>query len=162
LLTAVLDANVVIGLAKGGVFDLLSALYAPLYIPEAVKDEVIQQGQGRDGVAELTQAIGNWVTVLAPAPQQVQAFTLPRSLADRQVLAVARAQTVSHVLTSDGPLFREATRHGFTCLRATDIVVLLKHQGHLTAVRPVLDRMRQQGFGIEDAIYNAALQAAGE
>jgi predicted nucleic acid-binding protein len=132
LLTGVLDANVVIGLAKGGVFDRLVSVYAPLYIPAAVRDEVIQQGQGRDGVLELSQAIGRWVTVVDPDPQDVQGFAFPRSVGDRQVLAVARAHAVDHVLTSDGPLRREATRFGFTCLGATDVVVLLKHQGLLT------------------------------
>ena len=161
-LTGVLDASVVIGLAKGGIFNSLASLYAPLYIPEAVRDEVIGQGQGRAGVAELAQAIGAWVTVVDPDPQQVQSFAAPRSVADRQVLAVAQAKAVDHVLTSDNPLYREATHAGLTCLRATDVVVLLKDRGLITAVKPVLDRMRQHGFGIDDFIYNKALRAAGE
>ena len=33
MLRGVLDANMVIGLVKGGVFNLLPSLYAPLYIP---------------------------------------------------------------------------------------------------------------------------------
>jgi predicted nucleic acid-binding protein len=162
LLTGVLDANVVIGLAKGGVFDRLVSVYAPLYIPAAVRDELIRQGQGRDGVLELSQAIGRWVTMVDPDPQDVQGFAFPRSVGDRQVLAVARAHAVDHVLTSDGPLRREATRFGFTCLGATDVVVLLKHQGLLTEVKLVLDQMRQRGFGIDTASYEQALRAAGE
>jgi hypothetical protein len=40
-LAAVLDANMVIGLAKGGIFDLLASLYMPLCIPSPVTQAVI-------------------------------------------------------------------------------------------------------------------------
>jgi uncharacterized protein len=162
MLTGVLDANAVIGLAKGGVFDLLPSLYAPLYIPARVRQEVIQQGHGRAGVMELLQAAGSRITEVTPAPRIVQQFTAPSSLADREVLAVAREKGVDHILTDDGPLRRQALRHGLVSLRVPQVVVLMKHEGLVTEVKPVLDRMRQQGYGIADAVYLGALQAVGE
>jgi hypothetical protein len=59
-LTGVLDANAVIGLAQGEVFDRLAALYAALYIPPAVVQEVITQGAGLAGAEELRRALGIW------------------------------------------------------------------------------------------------------
>src|SRR5213593_2878160 len=87
-LTAILDAMVVIGLAKGGVFDQLSSVYSPLYVPRAVREEVIQHGQGRTGASELTQALGSWITEVVPDPVAMQASADLRSPADREVLAV--------------------------------------------------------------------------
>jgi hypothetical protein len=58
MLTGVLDANVVIGLSQGGVFDLLASLYAALYVPPAVIREVIDQGPGLAGEAEPRHALG--------------------------------------------------------------------------------------------------------
>jgi hypothetical protein len=58
--SGVLDANMVIGLAKGGVFNLLASLYAPLFVPPAVIQEITVQGQGRAGVTELQQALGRF------------------------------------------------------------------------------------------------------
>jgi predicted nucleic acid-binding protein len=163
MLAGVLDANIVIGLAKGGVFDHLAAIYAPLYIPSAVTQEVIGQGQGRAGVQELTQALGGWVIEITPDPQRVQTFAASlRSVADRQVLAVAQEQRVDHVLTTDGRLIQEARRYGLTCLDAPELLVLLKRRGLIPAVRVVLDQMRQQGFGITNAVYHDTLRAAGE
>jgi predicted nucleic acid-binding protein len=40
--------------------------------------------------------------------------------------------------------------------------LLLKRKGEIPAVRPVLDRMRQGGFGIAERLNQQALQAAGE
>jgi predicted nucleic acid-binding protein len=125
MLAGVVDTNMVIGLSKGDVFDRLARIYAPLYIPAAVSQEVIQQGQGRAGVTELSTALGAWIT-------------------------------------DDGKLAREARRCGFACLGAPEVVLLLKRRALIDAVRPILDRMRQQGFGIAEAVYQQTLQVAGE
>jgi predicted nucleic acid-binding protein len=160
MLTGVLDTNVIIGLTHGYVFDLLPGVYTSLFVPPAVTAEVI--GQGRPGEAELRRALGVWIMEVAPDPPLVALFSPTLSLADRQVLALAQAHTVDHVLSADAHLCREATAYGLTCLHASDLVVLLKHQGAVPAVQPVLDRMRLQGFGIDDRRYEQALRAAGE
>jgi predicted nucleic acid-binding protein len=162
-LTAVLDANMVIGLAKGGVFDLLASVYAPLYIPAAVTQEVIGQGQGRAGAAELARALGGWITEVTPTPHSLQPFRATlRSRADRQVIAVAQAHAVDHLLTNDGRLAQVARRQGFRCLEVPEVVLLLKRRKLLSQVKSPLDRMLQQGFGIADAVYEQTLRAAGE
>jgi len=78
------------------------------------------------------------------------------------VLAVASEQAVDHILSDDDGLCREASRNGLRCQGSPFVLVLLKQQGLVPAVTPVLDRMRQAGFGIEDALYQQARQAAGE
>jgi predicted nucleic acid-binding protein len=161
-LTGVLDANPIIGLSLGAVFEQLAALYTALYVPPAVVREVIDQGAGLPGAAELQRALGSWVTEVAPDPQRVQQFMGLRSPADREVLAVAQERGVDHIITSDDPLIRHANRYGLVCLPSTLAVVLLKDQGLVSEVRPILDRMRQSGFGIDDPAYESALRAAGE
>lgn len=124
--------------------------------------EVIDQGLGLAGEAELRRALGSWITEAVPHPQTIQQFAALRSAADREVLAVAQERGVHHILTSDDQLARHASRHGLVCLRIALVVVLLKDQGLISEVKPVLDRMRQRGFGIDDPAYENALRAAGE
>ena len=162
MLTGVLDSNGIIGLAKGGVFALLTSLYATLYVPPAVVQEVMVQGQGRPGAAELAQALGAWITQAAPDPVIVQQFPTTLSLADREVLALAREHAVHYLVSGDEGLRQQAIPYGLSCLRASEVVVLLKAQGLIPAVKPVLDQMRQGTFGISSAVYQQALQAAGE
>jgi uncharacterized protein len=161
-LTGVLDANAVIGLAQGDVFDRLASLYAFMYIPPAVAQEVIAQGPGLAGESELRRGLGIWVTEAVPDPQRLQQFTALRSTADREVLALAQEKGVDHILTSDEQLIRHAGRYGLACLRVVLVIVLLKDHGLLSEVRPILDRMRKRGFGIDDSGYEGALRAAGE
>ena len=94
MLRGVLDANMVIGLVKGGVFDLLSSLYAPLYIPTGVRQEVLT-GQGRPGEAELAQALQAWITEVSPDLGRVPRVSASLSSADREVLAVAADPAMS-------------------------------------------------------------------
>jgi uncharacterized protein len=162
MLSGVADSNTVIGLAKGGVFGLLAQVFAPLYVPPAVMYEVVVQGHGRPGAAELAQAAGRWVTEDPVDPPMLQQLPTTLDPADREVLAVAKRRAVDHVLTEDHQLRQQATRHGLTCLLASEVVVLFKREGLIPAARPVLDQMRAQGFGIDPLAYQQALQAAGE
>lgn len=161
-LTGVLDANAIIGLAQGGVFDQLASLYASLYIPPAVIREVTGQGHGLAGDEELRRALGSWVTEAAPDPVRIQQFMALRSAADREVLAIAQERGVDHILTSNGQLASHAHRYGLACLSITLVVVLLKDHGLVSEVKPILDRMRLRGFGIDVRAYENALRAAGE
>ena len=133
-LTGALDANAIIGLAQGGVFDQLASLYASLYVPQAVIREVTGQGQGLAGDAELRGALGSWVTEAIPDPVRIQTFMVLRSAADREVLAVAQERGVDHILSSDGQLAGHARRHGLACLPTTLVVVLLKDHGLVSEV----------------------------
>jgi predicted nucleic acid-binding protein len=161
-LSGILDANGAIGLSKGQVFDLLRSVYAPLYVPPSVREEVVDQGQGLAGAQELAQALGHWIAEMAPSHQALQEFAGVRSLADREVLALARETGANHILTGDERLLRRAQGHGFTCIRTTEVVVVLKQRGLIASVKPVLDRMRAQGFFVDDLLYQAALRAAQE
>jgi predicted nucleic acid-binding protein len=38
----------------------------------------------------------------------------------------------------------------------------MKKRGLIAAVRPILDRMRQNGFGIADSFYDEAIRLSGE
>lgn len=163
MLSGVIDANMVVGLAKGGVFDLLKLLYTSLYTPSAVVEEVIAHGQGRTGGPELTAALGHWITEVTPTSQEMASLTPTlRSVADHQVLVVAKAHGVDHILTNDVRLIRAAQRHRLSCLETPVLLVLFKRRGLIAAIRPILDRMVQEGFGIAPLAYQQALQAAGE
>jgi len=162
-LTGVLDAAVIIALSKGDVFGLLRSLYTALYIPTAVRREILT-GQGRAGEMELSQALGVWITEVTPDPSALTPFSPTLSPADREVLAVAATLTppVDHLLADDKDLLREADRHGLPRLRTPDVVLLMKRAGLVPAVQSVLDRMQQRGYGIAADLYEKAVRAAGE
>lgn len=57
----VANAGPLIALAQIGHFNLLHSLYGQLYIPPAVRDEVVASGCGRPGAEEVSSAA--WVRI---------------------------------------------------------------------------------------------------
>lgn len=49
---AVSDASPLINLARVGRFDLLAAFYGEIVIPQAVYQEVVVRGEGREGSSD--------------------------------------------------------------------------------------------------------------
>jgi predicted nucleic acid-binding protein len=161
-LSGVLDTNIIIGLVKGECFEQLAFLFSPLYIPPGVRAEVFGQDPARAGVAELSQALGSWVSEEVPDPALVQALPTKLSVEDREVIALAQEKGVHFILSSDEALRKTALGLGINCLRATEVVVLLKRRKLIGSAKAILDLMRQRGFGIRDDLYQEALTAAGE
>lgn len=58
------EASPLINLARVGCFDLLAAFYGEIVIPQAVYDEVVVRGAGREGSREVDGA--SWIEVLTP------------------------------------------------------------------------------------------------
>lgn len=81
---------------------------------------------------------------------------------ERETIHLALDRGLTTVLIDDEKGFRRAQRYGLQPLRAFDVLIAAKTVGALPAVRPVLDRMRQNNEGIPDAIYEATLIRAKE
>ncbi|MGQ9600075.1 MAG: DUF3368 domain-containing protein, partial [Anaerolineae bacterium] len=58
------NASPLINLARVGYFDLLVAFYRQIVIPQAVYEEIVVRGEGREGSREVRAA--DWVTVQVP------------------------------------------------------------------------------------------------
>jgi predicted nucleic acid-binding protein len=160
--TAVTDANTIIGLSKGRVFELLAPLFAAVYVPSQVVDEIVTKGKGRPGALELAHALGSWIVENAVDPSSLQQFAPSLSEADRAVLAVMQSTDADYIVTDDRDLQREASRCHLACLRVAEVIVLMKSQGLLPEVRSVLDQMIQAKFGIRSDVYEQVLRVAGE
>lgn len=58
------DASPLINVARVNQFDLLAAFYGQIVIPEAVYEEVVVRGEGRDGSRDVKEA--TWIDVQVP------------------------------------------------------------------------------------------------
>jgi len=165
--TGVLDAEMTIGLAKGEVFHHIASLYTAVYVPPGIVEEIVVNGRGRPGSAELKQALGAWVREEMPAPALVQRFAAePISAHDREVLALVQQRQAFdrevHLLGNDEVVLRVAGLHQLRYQRVTDLVVAMKQRGLVSQARSVFELMVNRGFGIRDIHLQAALQTAGE
>ena len=155
----VLDANAIIGLAKGGVFELLPRLFqqsivTPEVVEEVASDELLEAGYL--GAEELRQALAEvppWVRQQTPATSTLDAFSEVRDLEDRSVIALAYEAKADWLITDDDRLRRVAYGRGVPVLFVAEVLGMAKKQGLLAEVRPVMDRMRSYGFGVALDLY---------
>jgi predicted nucleic acid-binding protein len=95
----VANSTPLIELAKIGRFDLLRQVYGRLAIPQEVWDEVVVQGAGQAGAAEVQNA--DWIDVLAVSnPTSVAALqaTYPHiGAGEAAAIILAKEQSASLV-----------------------------------------------------------------
>lgn len=158
---AVLDANAVIGLAKGECLDQVRALFREVLIPPAVRQEVVEEGRGRAGASELQEALADWIREEVPSAPVPGGGAPGLSAGDHEVVGLALEQA-GVLVSDDAVLKREADRLGIPTLGTVQTVVLMKQQGLLPAVKPVLDLMQARGYHIDPDLFAGALALAGE
>ncbi|MEW6279578.1 MAG: hypothetical protein AB1758_13195 [Candidatus Eremiobacterota bacterium] len=119
-----LDSHAIMGLCKGEAFELRQRL--------ATCEEVVTQGQGLPGAAELARAARDRVITEDPSPQS--RARLPRDRGRRAGMRQLAASRNLAVLT------------------VPELLLVAKLAGHLLAVKP----------GIAQVSYDETLRMAGE
>jgi len=161
----IVDSSTLIHLSAIGRFALLKDLYGKLTVTPGVWREVVDQGKDRTAVADLVAARQEgWLEVQTPANQP-----LLRSLrheldeGEAEVIALAVEHPGSLVLLDESDARRIASSFGIEKTGAIGVLIRAKLEGRIQSLRFELDRIRtESGFWIEDHLYHAVLEAAGE
>jgi predicted nucleic acid-binding protein len=156
------DASPLIALARIGQLELLSKLYQNVLLPNAVWEEVVSRGEELPGASATETA--EWIM-----QRTVRNRTLVQAL--RQDLDAGEAEAIAlaieinpELLLMDEKRGRETARHlGLEYIGIIGVMIEAKHSGLVAAIRPHLDRLRQEaGFFISDALYQRVLRDEGE
>ena len=162
---AVSNASPLIHLAAIGSFDLLHDFFQEIRIPPAVWREVVEEGRGRPGAAEVEQAATQrWLRVV-PLEDEALAKSLKRVLDDGEAEAVGLAvQEKADVVLLDETEARKAAEvQGLVKTGVIGLLIRAKRQAKVNSLKERLDRLRDEGgFWIDDSLYRAALQAVDE
>ena len=154
----ILDANGIIGLAKGGCFSLVQNVFAEVFVPSLVTPEIT------DPISKeaLEQALGSWLKEEAPTLSSQRQAPPLKSEADRQVIALALDHRPCVIVTGDQRLSNKAKQLQIATISAPRVVQLLAEAKLIQAAKPHLDQMRQFGFGIPQRLYEEILRRLGE
>ncbi len=163
--TAVSNSSPLIHLAAIGGFGLLRQFFDEILLPPAVWREVVDEGRGRPGAAEVEQAAQQgWLRVVT-LRNDALAKSLKRTLDDGEAEAVALAvqEKPDVVLLDESEARKEAAVHGLVKTGVVGLLIRAKRTGNVGSLKEVLDRLRGEGgFWIDDALYRAALHAVNE
>ena len=157
----VANAGPLIALARIGHLELLRLLYGEIHIPPGVRDEVVAAGQECPGAVEVSAA--NWIHVV-----KVHDTVAVQLLRDRLGVGESEAIVLAMELNADLLLMDEARGRrvaegrGLNKTGTVGTLIMAKKRGLISAVRPLLDRLRATGFRMNDELYQTGCRLAGE
>ena len=156
------DSSPVIALADVGQLRLLQELFSTVLIPEAVYQEIVVQGAGRASAAAVLGAA--WIEQRSVANTGLaDVLKLELDEGEAEAIALAVESGADLVLLDERRGRQRAAGMGLRVTGVLGVLVQAKQQHLLTAVRPVLDALRDEaGFWMSDDLYRRVLDLAGE
>ncbi len=158
----VLDASLLITLARIGSLGLLPQLADQIVIPNAVYAESVSWTPGRPGNVEIAHA--DWITCRTVENQaQVQQLCTRVGLGEAEAIILAREIGADAIVVLDDATARRlAEQEGCRVVGLLGLLVVAKQRGMLSTVRPLLDAMRNSGFFVGDELYARILRQVDE
>jgi predicted nucleic acid-binding protein len=151
-----------IGLASIQRFDLLQQLFGELYIAQAVYDEAVVAGREAGG-AKREVSTAAWIkTVRVKDRLAVEVLLDEMDLGEAETLVLAREIGADWVLMDEKKGRRKLKQLGLKKIGTVGILLKAKQVGFLSAIRPDIERLCQQGFTLSQAVIDQVLQEAGE
>lgn len=157
---AVANASPLIALARAGHIPLLQVAAANIIVPRAVVTEI--EAYGKTDPAYVAIASTSWMTIApaAPIPESIAGWDL--GAGESAVIAFALANPGTTAVVDDAEARRCAATLGLRVRGTLGLVLAAKNEGRIGAARPVLERLREVGLWISDALLADALSLVGE
>ena len=156
----VLNASPVILLAKAEVIQFVPKVCARLIIPAGTVQEV-QRGKMSDaGRAWLAGEGARYVKVSGKIPEPVLQFGL--GLGETEVIAWVAENPGFEAVLDDLKARRCAAKLGLSVVGSLRVLIILKEQKLIPAIRPAVDKFREAKSYISEALIQDALKIAGE
>jgi predicted nucleic acid-binding protein len=157
---AITNTSPMLYLYRIGVLEWLPQLCDDIWIPQAVVDE-LQDGQ-RKGYDVPIPSAYSWLQVVEPQAVPSEWLALDLGAGELAVLAIALDHPQRVVLLDDGRPRRIAQAAGLTVWGTLKILLEAKLQGLTDLVTPHVDRLRDAGMWMSEAIRQRVLALAGE
>ena len=159
----VTNSTPLIELSKIKQLDLLREVYGAILIPEEVYVEVVVEGTGKPGAAEVEAA--DWIHCQPVLDvDQVRILQSQHSLHLGECATIVLAQEINaeQVILDDNAARREAIGRGLPVIGTVGVLLIAKTQRIIPSVRPILDNLRAQGTRVSQDLYYQVLARAGE
>ncbi len=159
-LRLVANTSPLIHLAEAGLLHLLSDAAPTIWVPEPVAREIRAYGD-QDPTARALAAHA-WLEVRPVSVPSPQLLAWDLGAGESAVIELARASSGSTAVIDDLAGRRCAEALGIPLRGTVGLVLAAKQAGRLDAARPVLERLRDSGMYLSDAVLQRALRLVGE
>jgi predicted nucleic acid-binding protein len=157
----VCDTTIPLYLDRIGQIDLLSALFAPIYVPEQVCLELDMGRLLRPDTINPRSLV--WVELVSVSQTLIDSLPPNRlGTGERAVIAYAQAHHGCVAGMDDLRARQLAEAIGLKVTGTLGILLRAKQAGLIPTVKPLVDEVTVQGFRLSPELYRAVLGLAGE
>ena len=151
-----------IGLAVIQRFDLLRQFFGEITIPQAVHDEAVIAGHEAGGTKQEVLA-ADWIKVVPVKDRLAVELLLDElDLGEAETIVLAREINADWVLMDERKGRRKLAQLNQQKIGTLGILLKARQSGLLSALKPELELLRQNGFSIGQQIVDEILHQVGE
>ncbi|WP_288129696.1 DUF3368 domain-containing protein [Microbulbifer sp.] len=156
------DTTAITYLSRIGAISLLKSLFNQIYIPLAVYEELTRQGDSNPGSEEVKTL--NWIVVneVSNFKEVTEKFSQKLDPGESQAIGLALEKKASLLIIDEKAGRAEAQSLGIPITGMVGVLLKAKERNLISTVAPFLNRLRQTNFKMGPALYNRALELAGE
>lgn len=139
-------------------------MFGEITIPQAVWQELVIDGHGKPGAAEVAEACGDWLVVRAVSNREAVKDLTSRQLelGESEAIVLAKELHEQAIFMDDERAVQEARSQGLVVLRTPALYIAAKQHGWIERVQPKLDQLRAKGFRLRESHYEMILKDAAE
>jgi len=156
---AVINTTPLISLAVINKLSLLDELFENVYIPMAVFKEATRKGK------KHTASIESWGknrTVDINDMKTKSALELTLDEGEAEVIVLAQEVGADLVIIDEDKARKVAKRSGLNITGTIGLLLDAKKRGKITYIKPLLDRLKEDGIYISKNLYDNALSQSSE
>ena len=159
--TVIVNSTPIIALSSIDRLDLLKDLYGTVIIPNAVKCEI--EAKYNSKAHNQLEATNDWICI-RKINNVAQKQTFRTQLHDGEVEVIILGQElIADILVMDDYSAREYAKYlGFNLIGIVGILLLAKSRGFIHEVRPLIDRLIENGIFISTRLYADVIKIANE
>ncbi len=156
----VVDTGPLVAFASIDRLDLIHRIYSRVYVPAAVRDEVLAAGGTKPGAAAIRTA--SWLETVTVEPvESMLSAELGRGEAEVIAFATSRPDIAVLIDERRGRRIAE-TVYGLTVRGTVGTLVVAKRRHLIAELRPLLDVLKRSGYHLSESLIATACRTVGE
>ena len=159
-LHTVINTSPWVSLAICGQTEMLPKLYQKILMPSAVRKEILAGGKSQIGIKELKQA--SWIQAIEIQDPTKVVLLHELDRGEAEVIILAQEQHVKEVIIDERVARMHAQIAGLEVVGTLGLLLRLKKHGHISHIRPLIEKLLQGGMYIRENIITGILHEVGE
>ena len=157
----VVNTSPIIYLSSINKIDILKKLFREVFIPEAVKREVLTGGEDNFGFREITST--KWIKTKKIKNKLAKKYLLTDiDDGEAEVIVLAEELKPNTIIMDDRLGRKIAKLRGFNVIGTLRVLVIANEKGVIIKVKPLIEKLKESGFWVSEDVYKSILTQSKE